>query len=249
MSTIEKTNDFFFNVARTMVSNVSSAMKFGRNPNVNISSQDVWSYGGTWTQPTAARIHNIKSSSTDDSALGLGARTVVVTGLDADYAVQSETVIMNGLTDVATVGSYIMINDFYVASVGGTGTNVGDITATAAVNLTVTAQIKAGYGQAQQAIYQVPANNNGYILDLGLSVQALSSANISVDLLVKEFESALISKYQVNLVSTANNVFYLKFPVALKIAAKSLVKLRVSSNANNTDMSGSFTIVNLQTNV
>jgi hypothetical protein len=249
MSTIEKTNDFFFNVARRMISNVNSAMKFGRNSNVNISSQDIWSAGATWVAPTAARLHNIKSTNANDTAAGSGARTVLITGLDSAYAVQSETITLNGTTNVPTVNTYTMINDMVVSTTGGDATNDGVITATAAVDLTVTAQINTGIGQAQSAIYQVPAGFTGYILDMNVSVQAASTANISVDLLVQESGSMFVSKYQVNLISTGNNVANIKFPVPLRIAAQSIVKLRCSSNANNTDVSGSFTVVNLQNNV
>lgn len=247
MSTIEKSNDFYLNIARRLVSNSSAIMRFGRNPNINISDQDVWGVGGTWLPPTAARLHNIKSSNANDTALGTGARTVVIVGLDADYAVQTETISMNGVTNVPTVNTYTMINRMYVATAGDGLTNAGNISATAAVDLTVTAQINTGYGEALQAIYQVPAGNNSYLIDLNLSALSESTAVLNIDLLVKPFGGAWLTVYGVHLISTGNSADKVKFSVPPVFTAKSIVKLRCHSNANNTDLSGSFTLVNLET--
>jgi len=60
---------------------VTPVTKFGRNPAVGTTEEDIWSGGGTWVAPTEARIHQISSTSSNDTAGGSGTRTLLVRGL------------------------------------------------------------------------------------------------------------------------------------------------------------------------
>jgi hypothetical protein len=88
--------------------------------------------------------------------------TVLISGLDSTWALQTETVTLNGTTNVTTAKSFLRINSMVLTSPGaGQTSNVGVITAK---NGGVTyAQINAGIGKNQAAVYSVP---NGYTMYL-----------------------------------------------------------------------------------
>lgn len=115
--------------------------------------------------PTAAQVHTLVSTSTDDTTSGGdGARTVLVTGLNSSYEVQTESVILNGTTDVDTVNSYIRINRLEVASAGDDGVNAGVISCTAKTDTTESQSIAAGEGVSRTTVYTVPEDKRGVLL-------------------------------------------------------------------------------------
>ena len=124
-----KYEPFELQVARGQITMHSSVIVFGYNPDVDTAEESVWPDGGTVPHPTTASVLKISSSSTDDTAAGTGARTVVIVGLDGSYNQVSETVTLNGQTAVNTTNSYLYVNQFYVASVGSGGANAGNINA------------------------------------------------------------------------------------------------------------------------
>ena len=157
--------DFYLEVAKGNVNKHSAVNKFGRNTEIDTTTlpEDIWDAGGEWVAPTIARIHDIASTSTNDSSLDKGMRTVNIQGLDANFDLQSETVVLNGTTNVPTVNSYTRIFRMYGETFGSDSTNLGDITATAQTDATVTAQITTGKGQTLMAIYTIPNGKTGYV--------------------------------------------------------------------------------------
>ena len=156
--------DSMLDIAKGSITGLSSVNKFGRNSNIDTGTvpEDIWSRGGVWVAPTTARIHDIASTDVNDSASGTGVRTVNIQGLDANWELQSETVIMNGTSNVATANTYNRIFRMYGETAGSGGTNAGTITATAQTDGTVTAEIAQGMGQTLMAIYTVPAGYTAY---------------------------------------------------------------------------------------
>jgi hypothetical protein len=251
MTVYVRSPEFYLDVARGIVAPATYQNVFGRNPNQNISSEDVWGNGAvqaTWVPPTAARLHDISSSDANDNATGNGAHTIFIEGLDDDYVVQSEVVVLNGLSNVATTLLYRMINKMYVLTAGSSGSNVGAIKATAQTDGTVTSMILANVGQAQQAIYQVPADNQGYIYNLNASVQANTGANISIELLVQEFGAPFNQIYRVYM-GVGPILPQIDFPIPIRVEEKAIIKVRANSNGNNSDISVGFTVLNLYLNM
>jgi len=95
---------------------------------------------------------------------------MLIQGLDANFNPVSETIKVNGTTGVTTVKSYLRINNLtLVTPPSGYLTNQGVITVKQSSN--IVAQINAGIGKNQAAIYTVPAGYSFY----------LDSVNISTD--------------------------------------------------------------------
>lgn len=171
--------EFGLQASRGLIPGVAVLNKYGRNPDVDTGTtpEDIWSPGGLWTAPTAARIHDITSTSANDAAAGTGLRTLTIEGLDGSYAPQSETVTMNGVANVPTANSYTRIYRMYGTTWGSGELNAGDITATAQTDATLTAQVSTGEGQTQMAIYTVPDAKTLYLTNVYGTISRAAAAS------------------------------------------------------------------------
>ena len=178
------TKDFLLEVAKGNIPGHYSVNKFGSSSFIKQTPSDVWDIDSTpWLAPTAARVHTIASTSALDTDGGDGARTVRIWALpDWDTAEVSEDVTMNTGTP-PTTDAYVMIHRMKVLTTGSTGpfSNVGTISATAAVDGTVTAQIAAIKGQTQMAIFGIPSTQKFYMYNFAASIAHTSPAPNTAD--------------------------------------------------------------------
>ena len=221
--------------------------KFGRNPDVDSAAEeDIWDGGGTWVAPTQARLHDIVSDDANDTAAGSGARTVRVIGLTSWTSEEwSEDITLNGLTPVATSAAFVIIHRMYVTD-SGTSINAGTLTATAQTDSTVTAQINAGQGQTQMAIYGVSSWYNCYFKEYYASINRNSSGGgADISLLVCDDPinrpTAFRVRHTIGLQVAGNSVHYHEFRgPGIKISTPAIIKMRAGVSNNNTDISAGF---------
>lgn len=147
-----------------LIPGLSSLNKFGEcSKAASGTPTDIWSGAdgvtgpAIWLPPTAARVHQLASTSANDTDGGTGARTVRVYYIDAwtggFYSVDRT---LNGLSNVA-LPSCVLIYRIKCLTWGTGGVNAGVITATAeAPDSRVTAAITTGQNQTQMDIYGVP---------------------------------------------------------------------------------------------
>lgn len=143
--------------------------KFGLNADIDIASapEDVWTVGGLYPWPTSSQLVNVLSTSANDAAAGTGCRTVELAGLTAEFANQSETITLNGVTAVSSVGMYYRVLRCRCLTAGSLGVNAGDVNFNHPGPVTI-AQIPADQGQTLMAIYTVPmASGGAYATILG----------------------------------------------------------------------------------
>ena len=243
------TQDFTLHTIRGQVDNFALVSKFGRNPDVDTGGfEDVWDGGGTWTPPTQDRIHDIVSTDVNDTSAGTGARTVSIYGLSSGV-LTSETITLNGTSNVPTVNSYGMIYRMTVETAGSGGSNAGAITATAQTDATVTAQINVGNNQTLMAIYQVPTGKTGYIFrwygDMNKS-NATGAADLRM--LIKPDGKVYQTKRYNGLIASGTSGFD-KSINFLTAAALSIIKIDTEVTANNTDISAGFDFYLVDENV
>jgi hypothetical protein len=243
--------EFPMEVRQGKTPNFTSVNKFGfaTDCDQNVAT-DIWDGAdGTtstdvWVPPTAARTHDLSSTSGNDIEIsGSGCRTIEVYGLtDWDTAEVSETVTMNGTGNSATSNSYVIIHRMVCRTFGSGATNAGIITATAQTDGTVTAAVKAGEGQTLMAIYGVPSTQNIYLKQIHASILRGVSASGDLTLLVEEdvdlATSGFITKdrFTFENASPVDRLYW----VPKKFNGPCIVKLQVSASANNSQVTAGF---------
>ena len=149
---------FDLQVSRGQIMGHSTLSLFGYQISISTTSIPIWENATTYTYPTSATTLNITSSSTSD----VSPAQVLISGLDANYLPISETVVLNGTANVATVNSYFRVNSLVMTGVAsGQTSNAGTITAKQSSN--ILAQINIGIGKSQSMIYTVPAGYTFYL--------------------------------------------------------------------------------------
>lgn len=248
-------------IARDAISGASSVNKFGRNIEVDSSViADVWDGGHTlasggtsliWVAPTQARIHTIESTDAGDTSGGAGARTVLICGLvDWDTAEVSEVVTMDtGSPQPVTSNAYVTINSMQVLTKGSVASNIGEITATAAVDGTITARIRALEGQTQMAIYGIPSIQKLFMGRLYGNINKASGAGADrgyADISLRynpEPQTEItnfIVKHTFGLSLNGTSALTINYYVPKMFAGPGLVKVQIASGTDNMDMSAGF---------
>lgn len=97
------------------------------------------------------------------SADAAGSAVVEAHTLDADFAEQSQFVVMNGQTAVAMTGTHIRVNNFHVMHKGTAAVAAGDLTVQSVGGGTVYSKISAGLNMTLQCHYTVPAGKKAFI--------------------------------------------------------------------------------------
>lgn len=246
-------------VAQGLVSGVLGVYKFGGAPSgIQTTATDVWARADAaatqqiWVAPTQARLHGIASSSDVDGKTGAptsaGARTIRVYGLTSWTAAEtSEVVTLDGTTSVNTVSSYVIIHRMKVLTAGTTSINVGTITATAAVDGSITAVIDIGDGQTEMAIYGIPSVQTFYMTTWGASINDIA-AQTRVDLHLEVNESPDVSplntrfirKGDLQIQNSGSSLTVRNYNPYFPIPGPAIIKLQATANAADVDLTGSF---------
>jgi len=250
------TTEFSLQVARGLVSGVSQINKFGAAPDgIQTSYTDIWSRANAsttqqiWLAPTAARIHAIVSTSTDDdgSPVGLGARTIRIYGLKTwDLAETSEDITMDGTTSVNTANSYVIIHRMKVLTCGTSGPNVGTISATAATDTTVTAVILPNDGQTEMAIYGVPSIQSLYLTRWSCAIAKGAAAAVSAVFEIRVNENpniqttCFLRKNDISTQSTGSTNVEKHFQNPIKYAGPCIIKIQAVGSAADIDGKSAF---------
>lgn len=151
-------NNWLMDAQHGWIKGWSAASKYGANPSVSTSFEDIWYAGGVLTWLTAAATIEAISDSANDAAAGTGARTIKIEGLDANWDEITETITMNGTSaTTATSASFIRVNKAYVVTTGTYGgSNVGNITVRVSSAGSTQAYISATEGGSHKIHLSVP---------------------------------------------------------------------------------------------
>jgi hypothetical protein len=246
---------FDLQVARGQIPGHNPLFKFGNNPTVGNSAETIWSQGGLYSYLSAATVLKVSSSSANDTSAGTGARTVQLSGLDADYNEINETVTLNGQTAVNTTNEFLRINRMIVRSAGTGGANAGTIyagtgTVTAGVPANVYASVNEGVGsnQSLMALWTVPAGHTAYVLQYNVSNGTTSNtpAVCKLILAVRPYGEVFQSK-DVKSLTTGMHVEEV-FSLPQKIEEKSDIEVRAESSSASVsfDISAALEIIYIQ---
>jgi hypothetical protein len=239
---------FELQVARGQIQAHSVVTIAGYNSDVDQSWEMITPVGNLSYSAVALQM-TVSSADADDTSAGTGARTVLITGLDANYAVISETVTMNGQTAVTTTKSYLRINSMLVTTAGSSLANEGIIyigsgTVTSGVPATIYNVIAAGFNNATSSQYTIPAGYTGYlaVARIGLAQDAGTTLITARTRFVGTNGIALTGP----VIVTNNGISTIDFPYPIAIAEKTRIQGEAIGGADNNEAAGFFELVLVQ---
>jgi len=164
--------DWNMQVAMGKVAGASLVNLYGYNATVDGTWIPVWENSTPYTYPSAAgEIMTLYSSSASDTNV-----TVFIDGLDVDYAIKQESLVLtNGTVGVTTINSYRRINNMRIT---GSVNPVGIIRLADSGKTTTYAQINIGVGKIQTSMYTVPAGYTFYLNRVTAAASATNSTKI-----------------------------------------------------------------------
>lgn len=132
----------------------------GMNPSVSSTFEDVQDVGGVLPVQTSAVAMQVVSSSASDTAAGTGARTVQVDGIGADGAELSQSVTLNGTSQVAVPAALQHVQRVLCTTFGSGAANAGDVTVSTVSGSVALCRALAGNGTSQNSVYMVPSTHS-----------------------------------------------------------------------------------------
>jgi hypothetical protein len=245
ISRVGTTEPFELQVKRGQIGWHEAIFKFGFNADVDDALETVWAQGGLYSYIETATVLKVSSSSTNDTSAGTGARTVTLSGLDANYAEVSETVTLNGQTAVNTTKTYIRINRMVVNTAGSGGQNAGviyagDGTVTSGVPAEKYATIAIGDNQTLMALWTVPADYTAYLLQKDITAAtAQNNKYATIHLVARPFGEVFQTKDKHVL---DNGVLHQTYTIPLKFTEKTDIEVRCIGDSASADIAVSASL-------
>ena len=221
--------------------------KFGYNGDVDIGTEVVGAQGGTFTFLTSASTLTIVSSSVNDDGApaGTGANSIVIYGIDANRKSQIEVVTLNGTANVVTSTTWLGINRASIYLAVSTFNNVGNITITATTGGTTQGYIPAGKGSTQQLIFFTQEGHQFLMDVVVMDAERLSGGGNDPRVQFRLWVWSAVSnaKYEIwysllDLSIESEHSYAL--PQPLVIGERSAIWVEVTTDVNNTVVSGRF---------
>lgn len=232
--------DYYLRLAKGLVPGATFVQKFGRNPQVdNGGFEPIWDGATEYAFQTSAQTLLVKSSDRDDDDGDTGARTMRIEGLDANYDEISETITLNGQTNVTSANSYLRVHRMYVLTAGSSEQNEGDITARFSTTNDLGAKISrnsGGENQTLMAIYTVPAGKTAYLKHWFFGQKNQDS---SIRLRVREHGKV----FQTKAFFDSEDTFDVEYTSFLKIPEKSDILIDAKAQTGSHEMNAGFDLI------
>ena len=223
--------------------------KFGYNADVDIGTEVIAAFGGTFTPLTTASTLTVVSSSAADDVGGTGATAIVVYGVDANRKSQIEVVVMDGATPVVTASTWLGVNRAAIYTAGSGLVNAGTITITATTGGATQANMPAGQGTTQQCIFFTQADHQGLFKWLTINCLKLSGSSPTVTIRGWVYSAVSAAKYEVfrtKIDTSVENSINFSPPIPFVVGEKSVFWLEVTTTANNTEVSARLSLVEVK---
>lgn len=234
-------------VAMDRVPGVSPVNKFGRNTDIDTATtpEDLWGGGGVYAgfpENTAEPIEVLSDSASDASA-GVGARTVVIQGLNSDWLETSEAITLNGLTPVQSVNTYRRVHTMRVATSGSSVFNVGTITvrhATTEANVFLT--MVPNTNQTNCSAYTVPAGKSAYLTDVIAIMRGAVNGTADMAFWIRAFGQA--PRLRRPFAVSSNFEHHDEISVPIQLAEKTDIIIRCTTvSTNNLEVAAGYDLV------
>lgn len=237
---------FYAELALGNVPGWGKIRKFGQNTDIDSGQiQDIWDGGGIYQWMTSAAQLELVSTSANDTPGNIGAHTVQVYGLDANYAEINEFMTLDGTDPVFTVKSYIRVFRIEVLNAGLdeiSGVNTGNLKLQDIGGAGfVRAQVSIGNNQTQMAIWTVPAGKTFFMTAIFASIyNAQSKGYGEMELRIRPFGFAFREQLNAGMATDGTTSFSHSFTTLDAIPEKTDMLIRATATVNNTKAIGSF---------
>ena len=176
-------------VSRGLIQGSEVRNIFGYQVSGDTTLRALWEFANTnYVFPTSAITMTVTSASASDDG-----KSLLIKGLDANYAEITDTVTINGGGDINTNITFFRINDVILTS---GETNVGLITVQNTGKTVKYAGIRAGDGRNQASIFTVPADKCFFLYRIDAFSNDSSAAkpaifrNFTVNALGQQYNTA-----------------------------------------------------------
>lgn len=238
------TKDFLLEVAKGKITGHTLVKRTGINPDVDSSAEeDVWSGGGNYPWRTTQSLPSVVSTSTDDIAsTGTGARTIKIWGLNSSWVEVNDTITMDGTTPSIASVAMMFLDRTEILTTGAGETNAGDISVS--IGGTDHAKMVTGNGEAHAAVYQIPAGKTGYLIAWSGSLYKAVSGSVEFRLMTAEDGVGWRVRNIMELTQTGAGIAHIDTHDSLIVLpAKTRIKVRAKSSADNMGVVSSFSII------
>lgn len=246
MATINKMfelNNLLLLAELNYIDGVSVLRKYGRNPDIDGTAEDIADEGDvTWL--TSAQTIFLSSTNSGDKGL-----KVLVQGLDANYLEVEEEITLDAVAPQTTAKEstveFLRINRMFNT---GAVQFAGDIYAGSTSTITVgvpqedtlakiTYDAEIEHDQTLRAVYTIPANKTGFLFSYSPSTGRADDAEMVFQM--KEFGNVWRTKHHFGVYQSAFQILM----NWLKLPSKADVRLKADTSTTNMDVNGSFVIL------
>jgi len=181
--------EFYLEIAKGNIPGHTVTNKFGHYDSIGTTMIPVAS-GGVYQVPTSAQSLELISTAAADNQAGIGARTIYIEGVDANWDFQSVTANMHatdGTIAEAVTGTWLRIFRMYVVDTGTyasstAGSHQGTITLQNSGGGVVWGVLEShgGFplGQSQIGAYTVPSGKTAYVGNITTETDSSKSVDI-----------------------------------------------------------------------
>lgn len=205
-----------------------------RNISTSNAVRTLWPAAQTiWSPPVANSVVTISSSSILDTVAGVGARQVLIKGLDVNGLLLEEIVSLMGTVPVTSTAIFSRINELIVVTGINAAFNNGDISAS--ISGSLQAFMPTGYSVTQQIINHTPSDSSGSIRGLFAEISKTSGGTYPVVEITgyKVYNGVRITIFEKVLNEKASTV-NIKFDCPIPLEPGSYMYATVLSSVTNT---------------
>jgi len=222
--------------------------KFGSNRDLDVGTEVLANFGGTFVPLTTASTFRFVSSSANDTNGGTGANNLILYGLNSSRESVTEVITLNGTTNVDTTTTWLGVNRLSIYISGSNLSNVGTITCTAITDGAVQARIDPNEGTTQQLIYFTPANSISLLSWMLLAANKITGGGGSPNVTYKLWVYSAVSNskyivFEYIMDTNVENHIELNPVEPFVVSQKSVTWMEVTTDTNNTICSGRFSLI------
>ncbi len=209
-------------VSRGLVRDAEARNIFGFNTAIGTDFIPAWEVATAYTYPTIDLNMTAVSSNTSDTDV-----TIITLGLDENYNRISNTVTLNGTSNVS-IGNFFRINDVITIS----GNARGDVTI--ANNAVTYAKVLQGTGKNQASLFTVPAGHEFYLyrIDAFCATASLNNRHLFFRNFVRQSNGTVLQVAQTSFLEQMN----IQRRIPFRYSEKTDIQLQVKSSAGTQEI-------------